>query len=58
MKKPANMTKYNKATPTNKKWLFENKLALSQVKCGLEDSAHGRVKSKGSFAKYVDDKDN
>src|SRR5580658_9486545 len=44
--------------PANEKWLFTNKAALAQVKRGLEDSARGRVKSKGSFAKYVDDKDN
>ncbi len=40
------------------KWLFDNKTALKQVKHGLEDSAAGRVKSRGSFAKYIaDDKD-
>ncbi len=41
----------------NEKWLFDNKAALRQVKRGLEDSATGRVKSRGSFAKYKEDKD-
>ena len=39
------------------KWLFANKTALNQVKQGLADSVAGRVKSRGSFAKYIDDKD-
>jgi len=43
--------------PAIEKWLFENKAALSQVKQGLEDSAAGRVKSRGSFAKFSDDED-
>lgn len=37
------------------KWLFANKTVLNQVKKGLKDSAAGRTKSRGSFAKYVDD---
>lgn len=43
--------------PANEKWLFSNKTALSKVKKGLEDSAAGRTRSRGSFAKFVDDKD-
>lgn len=43
--------------PANEKWLFENKSAMHKVKKGLEDSAAGRVRKKGSFAKYLDDKD-
>ncbi len=39
----------------NEKWLYDNKAALKQVKQGLEDSAAGRVKNRGSFAKYLDD---
>jgi hypothetical protein len=42
--------------PAREKWLWENKAILQQVKKGLKDSAAGRVKSRGSFAKYVDDK--
>lgn len=41
--------------PAREKWLFENKAALKQVKQGLEDSAKGRIKSRGSFAKYKDE---
>lgn len=44
--------------PAKEKWLFDKKTALTQVKQGLEDSAAGRVKSRGSFAKFRDDKDN
>jgi hypothetical protein len=43
--------------PANEKWLFDNKAAMKQVKQGLEDSAAGRVKNKGSFSKYKDDED-
>ena len=43
--------------PAKEKWLFDNKVALSKVKQGLEDSAAGRIKSRGSFAKYTVDKD-
>ncbi len=43
--------------PAREKWLFDNKSALKQVKKGLEDSADGRLKSRGSFAKFVDDED-
>jgi len=39
------------------KWLFSNKIALNQVKKGLEDSAAGRVKSRGSFSHYVNTKE-
>ena len=41
--------------PAHEKWLFDNKHALQQVKKGLEDSAKGRVKERGSFSKYIDD---
>ena len=43
--------------PAKEKWLFDNKAASNQVKQGLQDSAHKRIKSRGSFAKYVDDND-
>lgn len=37
-------------------WLFENQAVLNQVKKGLQDSAARRVKSRGSFTKFIDDK--
>lgn len=43
--------------PASEKWLFENAVALKKVKQGLIESAAGKVKNKGSFAKYVDAKD-
>jgi hypothetical protein len=43
--------------PAKEKWLWDNKSALNQVKKGLKDSARGRVKSRGSFAKFVDDEE-
>ena len=43
--------------PASEKWLFENKKALAQVKRGLQQSADGKVKSRGSFAKYIKDED-
>jgi hypothetical protein len=39
----------------NEKWLFANKSALNQVKRGLKDAKEGRLKKRGSFAKYADD---
>lgn len=39
----------------NEKWLFNNKSALAEVKQGLKDAALGRVKSRGSFVKYLED---
>jgi len=43
--------------PARENWLWKNKEALEQVKNGLQDSAAGRVKSRGSFAKFVDDEE-
>ncbi len=43
--------------PAKEKWLWENKTALRQVTKGLKDSAASRVKSRGSFAKFVDDEE-
>jgi hypothetical protein len=36
--------------PIQEKWLFDNQLALEKVKKGIEDSGHGRVKSRGKFS--------
>jgi hypothetical protein len=41
--------------PAREKWLYDNKLALTKVKCGLKDAAEGRLTDKGSFVKYADD---
>jgi hypothetical protein len=43
--------------PAREKWLFENREALASVKRGMADSAAGKTKSRGSFAKHVDDTD-
>lgn len=43
--------------PAREKWLFENKRALESVRTGLAQSAKEKVRSRGSFAKYVDEKD-
>lgn len=45
----------NVEIPAKEKWLWENKKALQQVTKGLKDSAASRTKSRGSFAKFVDD---
>jgi hypothetical protein len=39
--------------PASEAWLFRNKKALASVKRGLEDSAGGRTRSLGSFAKFA-----
>lgn len=41
--------------PAQEVWLFKNPQALDSIKKGLEDSAAGRVKRRGSFAEYVKD---
>ena len=41
--------------PAREKWLFENKQALASVQRGLDQSAKGEVRTRGSFAKYADD---
>lgn len=43
--------------PAREKWLFENREALASVRRGLEDSAAGRLNSRGSFAEHADDSD-
>lgn len=39
--------------PAKERWLFANKDALSQVANGLKDSVEKRVRSRGSFKKYI-----
>ena len=41
------------AIPANEVWLYKNKEAFAAVKQGLEQSASGKTKKRGSFAKYV-----
>ncbi|MEK6579810.1 MAG: hypothetical protein AABZ55_11335 [Bdellovibrionota bacterium] len=43
--------------PAREKWLLGNKTALASVKRGITQSAKGEVKSRGSFAKFVNEKD-
>ncbi len=47
----------NVEIPASEKWLWENKTALQQVTNGLKDSAASRTKSRGSFAKFMDDEE-
>ena len=41
--------------PAREKWLFENPSALTAVREGLDQSAQGKVRSRGSFAQYAND---
>lgn len=41
------------AIPASEVWLYKNKEALEAVKQGLEQSAAGKTKKRGSFAKYA-----
>lgn len=41
--------------PVREQWLLKNKKALNQIKQGLKDAAEGRLKKRGSFAKYKDE---
>lgn len=43
--------------PAREKWLYENPDALSSVRRGLAQSKTGRTRSLGSFAKYLNEKD-
>lgn len=43
--------------PAKEAWLYKNKEALASVMKGLEESAEGKTKSLGSFAKYADEDD-
>ena len=42
--------------PASEKWLFDNRPVLAAVKEGLSQAAQGRVKSRGSFAEFANDK--
>ena len=43
--------------PAREKWLFDKKDALASVRRGLADAKAGRVKSLGSFSKYIKEDD-
>lgn len=40
--------------PACEKWLFENKIALKNVRKGLQDAAEVKVVKKESFIKFAD----
>jgi len=42
--------------PAREKWLFENPAALTGVRQGLAESAQGRTRSRGSFARFANEK--
>jgi len=41
--------------PAREKWPFDNKEALNAVREGIAQSAAGKTRSRGSFAKFADD---
>jgi len=41
--------------PAREAWLFKNKEVLASVEKGLKESAAGKTRSLGSFAKHLDD---
>jgi hypothetical protein len=42
--------------PAREKWLFENKEALNAVHQGLTQAANGETRSRGSFARFANEK--
>lgn len=43
--------------PAHEAWLYKNKEAYQSVMRGIEQAKRGKIRSLGSFAKYVDDGD-
>lgn len=42
-----------RAVPASEAWLYENPKALASVKKGLQESAQGKIRYLGSFAKFA-----
>jgi hypothetical protein len=40
--------------PANEAWLYKNPDAIAGVMKGIEDVKAGKIKSRGSFAKYLE----
>ena len=41
--------------PARERWVYENPKILASLERGIKDAAEGRVVSRGSFAKYLED---
>jgi len=41
--------------PESEAWLYENEIAIAEVRAGLADASEGRAKDVGSFAEYADE---
>lgn len=39
--------------PLREQWLYNNKSTLEHVRAGINDSAAGKIKSRGSFSQYL-----
>ena len=39
--------------PAKEHWIYKNPAALASLMKGMEDAKAGRIKERGSFAKYV-----
>jgi len=42
--------------PASESWLYRNPDALAAVRCGLQEAAEGKSVYAGSFAVYVDER--
>jgi hypothetical protein len=40
--------------PAREAWLYENKVALAQVRKGLKDAKEGKVTHGGDYTKFID----
>ena len=46
-----------KEIPAREAWLFENPVAIGKVRQGLNDAAAGRLRDRGDFSQFANDKD-